>query len=152
MSTPDAPAPRPRGRSTRQKAAVDRALDALTDFVSAQELHARLREAGEQVSLATVYRVLQQRLDEGAVDVIRRDDGESVYRRCAADEHHHHLVCRRCWSTVEITAPPVEAWAAAIAAEHGFSAPEHTMEISGVCADCQAADPDDSAGSDGSES
>lgn len=130
--------PAPRGRSTRQKVAVDRALDRLEDFVSAQELHAHLQEAGERVSLATVYRTLQQRVDDGALDVLRREDGESVYRRCAAEGHHHHLVCRVCWSTVEVTAPPVEEWAAAVAAEHGFVEPEHTVEIIGVCADCAA--------------
>lgn len=134
---PDADAA-PRGRSTRQKAAVDRALDAAEDFASAQELHARLKEAGERVSLATVYRTLQQRLDEGTVDMIRREDGESVYRRCAAEGHHHHLVCRVCWTTVEVTAPGVEEWAARIAAEHGFTEPDHTLEITGVCADCRA--------------
>ncbi|MCG7421829.1 transcriptional repressor [Micrococcus porci] len=139
--TPGRPseAPAPRGRSTRQKAAVDGALDAAEDFVSAQELHARLRDAGERVSLATVYRALQQRLDEGTVDMLRREDGESVYRRCAAEGHHHHLVCRVCWTTVEVTAPGVEEWAARMAAEHGFSDPDHTVEITGVCAECRAA-------------
>ena len=134
-----APAPGPRAvrpRATRQKAAVDRALERIPDFVSAQELHARLQEAGERISLATVYRTLQQQLDDGLVDVLRREDGESVYRRCAAQGHHHHLVCRLCWSTVEVTAPPVEAWAAAVAAEHGFVDAQHTVEITGVCADC----------------
>lgn len=132
-----------RGRSTRQKAAVDAALDRLDDFVSAQELHAHLQDAGERVSLATVYRTLQQRVDDGALDVLRREDGESVYRRCAAEGHHHHLVCRVCWTAVEVTAPPVEEWAAAVAAEHGFTAPRHTVEITGVCADCAARAPRD---------
>lgn len=138
MSAPD-PGPRVvRPRATRQKAAVDRALETIPDFVSAQELHARLQEEGERISLATVYRTLQQQLEDGQVDVLRREDGESVYRRCEARGHHHHLVCRLCWSTVEVTAPPVEAWAARIAAEHGFTEAEHTVEITGVCADCAA--------------
>lgn len=136
MSAP-APGPRPgRPRATRQKAAVDRALDRIPDFVSAQELHARLQEDGERISLATVYRTLQQQHQDGLVDALRREDGESVYRRCEAEGHHHHLVCRVCWSTVEVTNPPVEAWAAAVAAEHGFVDAQHTVEITGVCAQC----------------
>ena len=93
MSTVSAPEPSPRAarpRATRQKAAVDRALDRIPDFVSAQELHARLQDQGERVSLATVYRTLQQQLDDGLVDMLRRDDGESVYRRCEDEGHHHH--------------------------------------------------------------
>lgn len=142
MSSPSpeaADSPAPRVRSTRQKAAVDAALERIEDFVSAQELHARLKDAGERVSLATVYRTLQQRLEDGDVDTLRREDGEAVYRRCAVDDHHHHLVCRVCWTAVEVTADPVEDWAARVAAEHGFAAPRHTVEITGVCAACTAA-------------
>lgn len=128
----------PRGRTTRQKVAVDRALGELDDFVSAQELHQHLKDAGDRVSLATVYRTLQQQLDEGRVDVLRREDGESVYRRCVADEHHHHLVCRRCWKTVEITAPDVEEWAQRVAQDHGYTEPSHTLEVTGLCAECSA--------------
>ena len=142
MSTSGTPSPASRPRATRQKAAVDRALDSLEDFVSAQQLHGHLQHAGERVSLATVYRTLQQQVDAGRVDVLRRDDGESVYRRCEEQEHHHHLVCRRCWRTVEITAPDVEQWAATIAREHGFVDPDHTVEISGVCTDCADSDRD----------
>jgi Fur family transcriptional regulator, ferric uptake regulator len=137
-STPPPPQPtRPaRGRSTRQKTAVNRALDERQDFVSAQELFAVLKERGEQVSLATVYRILQQQQQDGLVDVLNPDDGESLYRRCAAQTHHHHLVCRRCGRAVEIEAPAVERWTARIASEHGFTAAEHTVEIYGTCPDC----------------
>jgi Fur family transcriptional regulator, ferric uptake regulator len=137
-STPSPPQPtRPaRGRSTRQKTAVNRALDERQDFVSAQELFAVLKERGEQVSLATVYRVLQQQQQDGLVDVLNPDDGESLYRRCAAQTHHHHLVCRQCGRAVEIEAPAVERWATRIASEHGFTDAEHTVEIYGTCPDC----------------
>jgi Fur family ferric uptake transcriptional regulator len=103
-TTPPPPQPtRPaRGRSTRQKTAVNRALDELRDFVSAQDLFALLKDQGEQVSLATVYRILQQQQQEGLVDVLNPDDGESLYRRCEVQTHHHHLVCRRCGRAVEI--------------------------------------------------
>jgi len=114
---------------------VNRALDELRDFVSARELFDILRERGEQVSLATVYRVLQQQ-QEGTVDVLNPDDGESLFRRCEAQDHHHHLVCRRCGRAVEIEAPAVERWTERIAGEHGFTDVEHTVEIYGTCPDC----------------
>lgn len=137
-TTPPPPQPtRPaRGRSTRQKTAVNRALDERQDFVSAQELFALLKERGEQVSLATVYRILQQQQQEGLVDVLNPDDGESLFRRCQAQDHHHHLVCRQCGRAVEIEAPAVERWATRLADEHGFTEAEHTVEIYGICPDC----------------
>ncbi|MGD8199860.1 Fur family transcriptional regulator [Ornithinimicrobium sp. W1679] len=124
-----------RRRPTRQQAAVVEQLGAGEDFTSAQDLHARLRDTGERVGLATVYRTLTALAASGEVDMIRTDDGEAVYRRCSTG-HHHHLVCRECGRTVEIEGPAVERWTDAVAAEHGFSDVEHTLEVFGTCGSC----------------
>jgi Fur family ferric uptake transcriptional regulator len=118
---------------------VSAALAATDAFTSAQDLHARLREQGDPVGLTTVYRHLQVLADRGEVDVLRRDDGETLYRRCATDTHHHHLVCRRCGSTVEVEGPEIEAWTERVASASGFSDVAHTVEIYGLCAACSAA-------------
>ncbi|BBY04735.1 Fur family transcriptional regulator [Mycobacterium noviomagense] len=123
-------------RSTRQRAAIATLLETLDEFRSAQELHDELRRRGENIGLTTVYRTLQSMAAAGMLDTLRNDTGESVYRRCSTD-HHHHLVCRSCGSTVEVGDREVEAWAAEVAAEHGFSEPSHTIEIFGTCAECQ---------------
>ena len=130
---PSVPAP---GRSTRQRAAVTALLEETNDFQSAQQLHDRLKHRGDSVGLTTVYRTLQSLADAGAVDVVRTDDGEAVYRRCSSGSHHHHLVCRGCGRTVEVEGPAVESWADRIAAEHGFTDVAHTLEIFGTCAQC----------------
>ena len=122
-------------RSTKQRAAVIAALLEVSDFRSAQQLHDLLRQRGEQVGLTTVYRTLQALAELGEVDVIVRDDGESVYRQCS-DSHHHHLVCRACGATVEVEGPEVEQWAHSIADANGFTAVSHTVEIFGLCARC----------------
>lgn len=124
-------------RPTRQRTAVASALSSLEGFTSAQALHDALRAQGEKVGLTTVYRHLQALAESGEVDVLRGVDGEVVYRRCAADEHHHHLVCRSCGATVEVSGPAVEAWAAAVAAEHGYTDVSHTLEVFGTCATCR---------------
>ena len=129
------PAP---GRSTRQRTAVAALLEETEDFVSAQQLHDRLRHRGDSVGLTTVYRTLQSLAETGMVDVVRTDEGEAVYRRCSSGTHHHHLVCRGCGTAVEVEGPAVEAWAGKIAAEHGFIEVEHTLEIFGTCAACAA--------------
>jgi Fur family ferric uptake transcriptional regulator len=123
-------------RLTRQQSVVAEALGGADDFTSAQDLHARLRTEGHKVGLATVYRALQTLADHGEVDVLRTDDGESVYRRCSTGAHHHHLVCRSCGRTVEVEGPTVERWADAVSAEHGFRDVTHTLEIFGTCSDC----------------
>jgi Fur family ferric uptake transcriptional regulator len=126
-------------RTTRQGHAVSAALAAADAFTSAQDLHARLRQQGHSVGLTTVYRHLQVLADRGEVDVIRRDDGETVYRRCVTESHHHHLVCRRCGHTVEVEGPEIETWTEQVATASGFSDVAHTVEIYGLCAACTSA-------------
>ena len=125
----------PTRRPTRQRAAVAAALADVEGFRSAQALHARLREAGEKVGLATVYRTLQAMAADGDIDVLRTAEGEAVYRACSTG-HHHHLVCRDCGRTVEVEGPTVERWADRVSAEHGFTDVRHTLEIFGTCAEC----------------
>lgn len=122
-------------RSTRQRAAIADLLNETEGFRSAQELHDELRRRGQGIGLTTVYRTLQAMATSGVVDTLRTDTGESVYRRCS-EHHHHHLVCRACGSTVEVSGRDVEAWAAEVAREHGFSDVSHTIEIFGVCGEC----------------
>jgi Fur family ferric uptake transcriptional regulator len=124
-------------RATRQRGALIALLDTVEEFRSAQELHDELRRRGENVGLTTVYRTLQTLAAADLVDMVRTDTGESVYRRCAAPHHHHHLVCRDCGSAVDVSGREVEAWAAEVAAAHGFSDVSHTIELFGTCADCQ---------------
>ncbi|CAB4914130.1 unannotated protein [freshwater metagenome] len=124
-------------RSTKQRSAVIAALLEVDDFRSAQQLHDLLRHQGQQVGLTTVYRTLQALAELGEVDVIVRDDGESVYRQCS-DSHHHHLVCRNCGSTVEVEDPEVEQWAHAVAHKNGFVDVTHTFEIFGLCVNCHS--------------
>ncbi|MCV7281327.1 transcriptional repressor [Mycolicibacterium flavescens] len=122
-------------RATRQRAAISALLEKVDEFRSAQELHDELRRRGEAIGLTTVYRTLQQMAAAGVVDTLRTDTGESVYRRCS-DDHHHHLVCRLCGSAVEIQGGDVEDWTDRVAREHNFSDVSHTIEIFGVCGDC----------------
>lgn len=125
-------------RATRQRAAVLALLDEADGFMSAQELHARLRSAGERVGLSTVYRTVQAFATSDDVDVIVTADGEARYRSCAPSRvgHHHHLVCRQCGRTVEVRNPTVERWADKVGREHGFRDVSHTLEIFGLCGTC----------------
>jgi Fur family ferric uptake transcriptional regulator len=123
-------------RNTWQREAVRQALDASTEFVSAQRLHARLHDAGSPIGLATVYRALGDLAAEGDADSLQSPDGEALYRTCATGGHHHHLICRVCGRTVEIAADEVESWAHDVAARNGFTAPSHVVDVFGLCAEC----------------
>lgn len=119
-------------RMTKQRAAVSKALGESSDFISAQDLHERLRAAGEGIGLATVYRNLQAMATSGEVDVVLDEGGTARYRQCSTG-HHHHLVCRECGKTVEVEGAAVESWTHEVAEKHGFVDISHTIEIYGVC-------------------
>ena len=123
-------------RPTRQRIAITDELARSRAFRSAQQIHAALTEHGHRVALATVYRALQAMAAGGEVDVIRTHDAQARYRLCSSG-HHHHLLCRRCERTVEVEDLGVEAWAAQVAARHGFVDIEHVVELVGTCADCR---------------
>jgi Fur family transcriptional regulator, ferric uptake regulator len=114
------------------------ALDGLDGFCSAQQIHAELRRRGENIGLTTVYRHLQVLTEDGRVDAIRDAGGETLYRRCRTDAHHHHLTCRNCGRSVEVEGRAVERWAEDVATEAGFTEVGHTVVLFGLCPACSA--------------
>ncbi|WP_103663419.1 Fur family transcriptional regulator [Microbacterium sp. CJ77] len=126
-------------RNTWQRDRVRDALDESRGFVSAQSLHALLRDEGTGIGLATVYRALADLAAEGDADSLQSPEGESLYRACQSPGHHHHLICRSCGLTVEIEASDVEEWAHRMAAQNGFTEAAHVVDIFGLCAACTAA-------------
>jgi Fur family transcriptional regulator, ferric uptake regulator len=128
-------------RATVQGGAVRSVLAEGAGFSSAQDIHASLRQQGKPVGLSTVYRHLQSLVEQGVADVIQSPDGEATYRYCGetTSAHHHHLVCRKCGHTEEVTARAIERWASEIASKFNFSDVDHTVEIFGTCAPCRKA-------------
>ncbi len=124
---------------TARQDTVRQALASAGTFVSAQDLHAQLRSSGHKIGLTTVYRALQALADRGDLDVLNAGDGQQVYRACGSGEHHHHLVCRTCGRTIEVSGPAVERWAQAVGEQHGFADVTHTVEVFGTCPSCAAA-------------
>ena len=124
-------------RNTAQRRVVIGVLGRVQGFVSAQDLHELIIKDGGQISLATVYTQLRKLVDSKDVDIVMTDRGESLYRRCVVDVHHHHLACRNCGATVEVDAPQLEKWASEIANKNGFKDLRHVIELNGICQKCQ---------------
>ncbi len=122
-------------RLSRSNPRVLSTLERAGGFASAQEIYALMQRDGQQIGLTTVYRSLQSLLNDKIVDVLRREDGEAIYRLCG-ESHHHHLVCKSCGKTVEIEGGAIEKWAKNIASENGFRDVGHTAELFGTCSNC----------------
>lgn len=123
-------------RSTKQRGILLEHISSQNQFVSAQELHALMKAAGETVGLSTVYRTLTALAEQGVVDVVQTENGAALYRVCSR-EHHHHLLCKKCGEATEIQAQVVEQLTRELAVAHGFTQVEHRLELLGVCPKCQ---------------
>lgn len=125
-------------RNTWQREAVRATLAEAHGFVSAQQLHQTLRDSGSTIGLATVYRTLASLAETEEADSLQSPEGENLFRSCATQGHHHHLVCRSCGDTRELSASVVEEWTRRVGAEHGFTDIEHVVDLFGLCERCRA--------------
>jgi Fur family ferric uptake transcriptional regulator len=105
--------------------------------MSAEEIYKCLIEQGDDVGLATVYRVLTQ--FEAAGLVIRHHFGEG-YSVFELDQgvHHDHLVCIKCGDVEEFVDEVIEQRQAEIAKQQNFKMTDHSLYIFGVCSICEA--------------
>ena len=126
-------------RLTAQRRKVLEELSQERDDATAQKLHRRLVSRGERLGLATVYRALESFVEAGLVDELSHQATERCYRVCRSDEHHHHLVCSSCHRVVELTDCRVAEWVERAAADLGFTATRHELEVSGLCDECRRA-------------
>lgn len=104
--------------------------------MSAEDVYKALLEMGEEIGLATVYRVLTQFEDAGLVSRLSIDGGHAVFE-LEDGAHHDHLLCVRCNRIEEFTDDVIEERQQVIAAEKGFEMTDHSLYIYGICKGCQ---------------
>lgn len=103
--------------------------------LSAEEVYKALLETGEDVGLATVYRVLTQFEAAGLVDRHNFEGGHSVFE-LSQGEHHDHLVCVQCGRVEEFVDEVIEERQKLIAERANFKMTDHALNIYGVCPNC----------------
>jgi len=96
--------------------------------MSAEDVYRALLDAGEDVGLATVYRVLTQFETAGLVIRHNFDGGHSVFE-VARGEHHDHMVCVESGKVIEFHNDEIEALQEQIAAEHGYELAGHSLVL-----------------------
>lgn len=102
--------------------------------MSAEDVYRALIEAGEEVGLATVYRVLTQFEAAGLVHRHHFEGGQSVFE-LNAGEHHDHIVCNQCGRVVEFLDETIEKCQVKVARKAGFAIRDHSLIIYGDCLD-----------------
>lgn len=103
--------------------------------LSAEEIYKLLIDHGDDVGLATVYRVLTQFESAGLVIRHNFGEGHSVFE-INEGHHHDHLVCTKCGKVIEFVDDTIEQRQEAIVRQHKFKMLDHSLYIFGLCENC----------------
>ena len=100
--------------------------------MTAEDIYRHLLEQGDEIGLATVYRVLTQFEQAGILKRSNFESGKAVFE---LDEgsHHDHLVCLQCGRVEEFFDSAIEQRQQRVASEHGFDLQEHALALYGNC-------------------
>ena len=109
-----------------------------TDHFDADELAADLRSAEVRVSRATVYRTLDILYDLNFVSKSTLGHKHQHYENMVGRAHHDHLVCNKCDKVIEFVNDDIERLQHEVCKNLGFKMTSHTLQIFGICRDCQA--------------
>lgn len=104
--------------------------------LAAEDVYKELLDSGEDVGLATVYRVLTQFEAAGLVERHHFEGGRSVFE-LNEGEHHDHLVCVKCGLIQEFVDDVIELQQESVAKKYGFAITDHSMYLYGICKKCQ---------------
>ena len=111
-----------------RKRILDLLEEAGNKHVTADDIYRVLIKAGEDIGLATVYRVLNQFETAGLV-VKHNFEGGQAYYELDSGDHHDHMVCVETGKVIEFSNDEIERLQAEIAAEHGYDIEDHSLVI-----------------------
>ncbi len=104
--------------------------------ISAEDMYKALLESGEDIGLATVYRVLTQFETAGLVTRHHFEGGHSVFE-LNQGTHHDHILCVKCGRVDEFVDAEIETRQKKIASAKGYEMTDHSLYIYGICSSCR---------------
>src|SRR5947207_2667050 len=104
--------------------------------LSAEDIYRILLESGDDIGLATIYRVLTQ-FEEAGLVIRHHFEGDQSVFELDHGEHHDHLLCVKCGRVEEFVDPIIEKRQQEIAKQAGYSITDHSLNIYGICGKCQ---------------
>lgn len=122
--------------TTPRRKILDIMEHAAEHHLSAEDIYKSLLDSGEEIGLATVYRVLTQFEEAGLVVRHHFEGGQSVFE-LDYGTHHDHLVCVKCGKVEEFMDEMIEARQQEIAKAAGYQITDHSLNIFGICPACQ---------------
>ena len=127
---------------TRQREAVATVLFESRRHLSADDVSEALRERGDDVGKATVYRTLNLLVEMGLATEHDFDEGFKRYEMKVGATHHDHLICTSCGEVTEFQRAELKRLQEEVAEEYGFTPYSRQLKIYGLCASCEESTED----------
>jgi len=123
---------------TIQREIILESLYSSNEHLTPEDLHQliKIKYPDLKVGIATIYRTLSLLEESNMVTSISLDAQAKKYE-LGAKEHHDHLICTKCGKITEFVDEEIEKRQQSIAKELGFAMSDHSMQIYGLCKDCQ---------------
>ena len=125
---------------TRQRDLIAQTVLMSDEHLSVETIQRRLKDQGERVGTATIYRTLDVLVRSGLVRAHDFGEGFKRYEPMPQQAHHEHLICLRCGKVVEFQNDRLERMLPIIADEHAFQHQRHRVEVYGLCRECRRRD------------
>lgn len=124
-------------KKTRQRMCVCSALEGAELPLSAAELYQRVSRSGTEISLSTVYRILEYLVKEGAAVRTALPESDTAVYALNRRQHTHYAICLGCHKIIELENCPMEHYVPQLS-ESEFHVLGHRLELYGYCKDCAA--------------
>ena len=125
---------------TRQRDLIAQTVLMSDEHLSVEAIQRNLKDQGERVGTATIYRTLDVLVRSGLVRAHDFGEGFKRYEPMPQQAHHEHLICLRCGKVVEFQNDRLERMIPIIADEHAFQHQGHRVEVYGLCKECRRRD------------
>lgn len=120
---------------TSQRKAIIRVLQDTDTVLSAQDIFSEVIKILPGINFSTIYRNLDVLMARGILCRITPESGGVLYELRRENGHHHHVICKKCGTSIPLTYCPMEDIRRKLA-EKGFTPTEHRFEIYGYCDKC----------------
>lgn len=124
--------------TTQRRAILDVIIENREKHLSSEEIYDLVKDKYPEIGLATVYRTLQLFEELGIIYKLNFDDGRSRYELYHDEDHqHHHLICLKCGSVIEMEGDLLENLEEAIESTKDFEIVDHNVKFFGYCSKCR---------------
>src|SRR5438552_9708563 len=104
---------------------------------SVEDIYRVVREDDPRIGYTTVYRTMKLLLDSGLAREIDLADGITRYEHLYNHQHHDHMICMQCGTSIEFYNPEIEAVQDEASEHLGFKVLDHKLQIYGLCKSCR---------------